>query len=339
MVLDFQTLSEIVCGVQSFWEEDGKLVFRRFTELQANSLWTKLTSQQKRPTSVYFEFETDAEALSISYSGAQTDASVGLLNFSVFEDGLLSGHYALPRVLRPEDPKLITFPAGEASFSLRKGMKKVTLYLPLMVIDITAVSVSEGAKIIPCKRSGKMAVYGDSISEGFYTEVTGMSYFDQLCREFDCEGYNFAVGGSKFRPEYVPENSVPDCDRYLVAFGTNDFRRSTKEDFDRAMCGFFERLFAQVTEKPVYVILPIWRRTEDRIFAYGDTLDAVREAIAAEASKYPNAVVINGRELSPSAMAFMNDGTHPNALGHTHYAMNLAKKIYAHENEMKGKNR
>ena len=106
----------------------------------------KLTSQQKRPTSVYFEFETDAEALSVSYSGAQTDASVGLLNFSVFEDGLLSGHYALPRVLRPEDPKLITFPAGEASFSLRKGMKKVTLYLPLMVIDITAVSVSEGAK-------------------------------------------------------------------------------------------------------------------------------------------------------------------------------------------------
>lgn len=339
MVLDFQTLSNVIFGVQSFRKIDGALVIRRYSDVQANSLWNKMTSQQKRPTSVYFEFETDAESLSVAYRGAQTDAKIGMLNFSVFENGQLSGHYALPHVSRPEDTKLITFPDGQADFTLRKGMKKVTLYLPLMVIELTSISVSDGAKIVPCKRSGKMAVYGDSISEGFYTEVAGMSYFDQLCREFDCEGYNFSVGGSKFRPEYVPENSVPDCDRYLVAFGTNDFRRSTKEEFDEAMTGFFKRLFAQVTQKPVYVILPIWRTSEKKVFNYGADLFAVRDAIAAEASKYPNAVVINGRELTPATMAAMCDGTHPNALGHTHYAMNLAKKIYAYENEMKGKNR
>ena len=338
MILNLETLSKITFGAQTVADEEGRLVIRRYTDAQANSLWGKMTSQQKRPTSVYFEFETDAEELSVSYSGAETDAAVGLLNFSVFENDLLTGNCALPPVSRPEGSKLIVFPEGKADFTLRKGMKKVTVYLPLMVIELTSVSLSDGAKIIPCKRGGKMAVYGDSISEGFYSEVAGMSYFDQLCRMLDCEGYNFSVGGSKFRPEYVPEKSVPECDRYLVAFGTNDFRRATKEEFDAAMPEFFRRLFAQVTEKPVYVILPIWRKVEKNVYAYGADLFAVREAIAAEVSQYPNAVVIDGWELSPHSMAFMHDGTHPNALGHTHYAMNLANRIRAHENNMKGKN-
>ena len=225
MVLGFETLSQIIFGASSLGEENGKLVIRRFSQTQADSLWGRVTSQQKRPTSVYFEFETDAESLSVSYFGAETDASTGMLNFSLFENGVLSSHYALEHVSRPKEEKVICFPDGEVNFTLQKGMKKVTLYLPLMVIGLESVSVSDGAKILPCKRSGKMAVYGDSISEGFFSEVTGMSYFDQLCRAFDCEGYNFSVGGSKFRAEYVPENSVPECDRYLVAFGTNDFRR------------------------------------------------------------------------------------------------------------------
>ena len=338
MILDIETLSKIIFGAQSVAEEEGKLVIRRYTETQANSLWGKMTSQQKRPTSVYLEFETDAESLSISYCGARTDAAEGFLNFSLFENDLLTGHYALDPVQRPKEEKVITFPDGEANFVLEKGMKKVTVYLPLMVIELVSVSISDGAKIIPCKRSGKMAVYGDSISEGFYSEVAGMSYFDQLCRMMDCEGYNFSVGGSKFRPEYIPENSVPDCDRYLVAFGTNDFRRATKEEFETAMPEFFRRLFAQITEKPVYVILPIWRKVERNVYVYGADLFAVRAAIAAEVSKYSNAVVINGRELSPRSMAFMHDGTHPNALGHTHYAMNLEKRIRMYENERKGKN-
>lgn len=338
MILKIETLSKIIFGAQSVAEEEGKLVIRRYTEAQVDSLWGKMTWAQRRPTSVYFEFETDAESLSISYQGALTDASVGFLNFSLFENDVLTGHYALDPVQKPEGAKVIEFPDGEANFTLQKGMKKVTVYLPLMVIELTSVSLSDGAKIIPCKRSGKMAVYGDSISEGFYSEVTGMGYFDQLCRMMDCEGYNFSVGGSKFRPEYVPENSVPDCDRYLVAFGTNDFRRSTKEDFDAAMPEFFRRLFSQVTEKPVYVILPIWRKVERNVYAYGADLFAVRDAIAAEAEKYPNAVIINGRELSPRAMAFMKDATHPNSLGHTHYALNLEKRIRAYEKDRKGKN-
>ena len=338
MILNIETLSKIIFGAQSVAEEEGKLVIRRYTAAQADSLWGRMTWAQKRPTSVYFEFETDAESLSISYQGAQTDASIGFLNFSLFENGLLTGHCALEPVSKPEGAKLIEFPKGEANFTLQKGMKKVTVYLPLMVIELTSVSLSDGAKIIPCKRSGKMAVYGDSISEGFFSEVTGMGYFDQLCRMMDCEGYNFSVGGSKFRPEYVPENSVPECDRYLVAFGTNDFRRSTKEEFDAAMPEFFRRLFSQVTEKLVYVILPIWRKVEGNVYAYGADLFAVRDAIAEEAKKYPNAVIINGRELSPRAMAFMTDATHPNSLGHTHYALNLEKRIRAYEKDLKGKN-
>ncbi|MBQ3076204.1 MAG: SGNH/GDSL hydrolase family protein [Clostridia bacterium] len=338
MILGFEILSKIVFGANTVREEAGRLVLRRFSDAQAESLWGKMTSQQKRPTSVYLEFETDAEALTVVYRGAMTDAKTGMLNFSVFENGFLTGHYATERVERPEGEKVICFPDGEASFALQKGMKKVTLYLPLMVIELVSVSLSDGAKIIPCKRSGRMAVYGDSISEGFYTEVAGMSYFDQLCRMLDCEGFNFSVGGSKFRPEYVPENSVPECDRYLVAFGTNDFRRSTKEEFDRAMPEFFKRIFAQVEEKSVYVILPIWRAAENKIFKYGDTLHAVRKAIADEAEKYPNAVVIDGRKLMPPVKALTHDSTHPNALGHTHYAMNLAAEIFAYENKEKGKN-
>lgn len=338
MTLNFETLSKIIFGAQSVREEDGKILIRRYTEAQAESLWGKMTWAQRRPTSVYFEFETDAESLSISYRGALTDASIGFLNFTVFENDLLTGRFALDPVIKPKDAKVIEFPDGEANFTLQKGMKKVTVYLPLMVIELTAVSLSDGAKIVPCKRSGKMAVYGDSISEGFFSEVAGMGYFDQLCRMLDCEGFNFSVGGSKFRPEYVPEHSVPDCDRYLVAFGTNDFRRSTKEEFDAAMPEFFRRLFAQVTEKPVYVILPIWRKVERNVYAYGADLFAVRDAIAAEVEKYPNAVVINGRELSPRDMAFMTDATHPNSLGHTHYALNLEKRIRAYEKEGKGKN-
>lgn len=335
MKLNFDTLASLIHGAQCICDKEGKIVIRRFSQTQLESLKDYKAGGKTRPTSVYLEFETDAESITLSYANVKTDANTAMFNFSLLENGVLTHHYAEEPIRRPKEEPVVTFPDGEVCFDLEKGWKKLTLYLPLMHLEIRALFLSDGARVVPVTRKGKMVAYGDSITEGFYSEVAGMSYFDQLCRKLDCEGANFAIGGSVFRPEYVPPNSVPECDRVIVAFGTNDFRHSPKELFHQRMPAFFKALFDQVKEKPVYVILPLWRAAEGRVFEYGDTLFAVRDAIAEEASRYPNAVILNGRELMPHAMAFMYDATHPNSLGHTHFAMNLAERILAHESMRK----
>ena len=85
VIFDIETLSKVTFGANTVKEENGKIVIRRYSDQQADSLWGKMTSQQRRPTSVYFEFKTDAEFLHISYGGAETDAKIGMLNFSLFE--------------------------------------------------------------------------------------------------------------------------------------------------------------------------------------------------------------------------------------------------------------
>ena len=158
-----------------------------------------------------------------------------------------------------------------------------------------------------------------------------MGYFDQLCRLLNTEGNNFAICGSEFREEFLPEGEIPICDRVIVCFGTNDFHYREKSEFEEKMPLFFQTLFEQVREKPVYVILPFWREEENEIFQMGITLDEVRARIEKEVSRFPNAFVINGKYLLPNARVFTFEGVHPNALGGTHIAIGLFEKIKSFE--------
>lgn len=337
MILNLEEMKKVTFGAGEVLENEKGFAFRRFSEAQLSSLEEYHNAGKSRPTSVYFDFETDASALTLSYVDAWSNTKNAYFNFSLFVNGVLTDCKEVCHRTREEGEERMTFPDGSVTFDLPCGTKRVTLYLPQLFIGLKSLSLSGTARLVPVKRKGKSVIYGDSITEGFYSEVAGMGYFDQLCRTLDCEGLNFALSGSTFRASYLPPDSVPLCDRVLVSFGTNDFRHSKPEIFHDQMPAFFSRLFEQVKTVPVYVILPIWRVSEKKVFEYGAPLSALKEAIAREVEKYPNAVVIDGGELMPHATAFLHDVVHPNALGHTHYAQGLAKRILAHEASLSGK--
>lgn len=312
---------------------EQSLRMQRFSDEQLLALAGYDVPYKKQISSIYLEMKTDAEAIRLSYTNAESNLDSSLLSFAAYEDGFLVSHVINPKKKREGVPDPITLPAGEIVFPLNRGLKTVTLYFPMIYLEIAEL-VLEGATVAePAFRSGKTVAIGDSITEGSCCKVAGMGYFDALCRLLNSEPNNFAICGSGFRTDRLPKGQIPPCDRVIVALGTNDYTYQTKEFFDEVMPRFFADLFSQVEARPVYVILPFWRESEKERFQMGLLLDEVREKIAKEAKRYPNAVVINGKSLLPNARAFTYDGVHPNALGGAHVARALYEKIKACEYE------
>ena len=167
--------------------------------------------------------------------------------------------------------------------------------------------------------------FGDSITNGSQSEYPSMTYVNQVARMLDAEVYNFGIGGEYFMEEKIIPGTYPSCDFVTVAYGTNDYRIKNEEYFSHNMPAFFRKVAAEFPEKPIFVILPIWREREEanEVFELG-TLQSVRDRVTAEAAKYPNMTVIDAKDFVPHYEDFFGDkALHPNAMGMSQYAMHL----------------
>ena len=125
--------------------------------------------------------------------------------------------------------------------------------------------------------------------------------------------------------EKIIPGNYPECDFVTVAYGTNDYRIKNEAYFSHNMPAFFRKVAAEFPEKPIFVILPIWREREEanEVFELG-TLQSVRDRVTAEAAKYPNMTVIDAKDFVPHYEDFFGDkALHPNAMGMSQYAMHL----------------
>jgi hypothetical protein len=145
--------------------------------------------------------------------------------------------------------------------------------------------------------------------------------------EFNADMVNQVIGGDRFHPEHLDENMNFTPDIVTVAYGTNDWSGSLRDDFDRDMPRYFAKLAKMCALAKIFVITPLWRADGNRVTKVGTFEEAVNRIIV-EASKYPNMIIIDGSKLTPRISAFYSDlRLHPNDIGFGIYAKNLIAEM------------
>lgn len=334
MLLTKEQIVACAAGYLQCEEKEDGLQFYRMTDAHraAYEPGRKFYYATYFTAGVVLDFYTDSPTVTVKMSGKRRQSLDRGVMLDILADGALVAH--IRRATEAEQGvELIPFEPVTLTANLRPGEHRVTVYLPYLAEGhVQQVELADGSSFRPAKQKKKWVVFGDSITNGSQSEYPSMTYISQTARQLDAETFNFAIGGESFNEEKLIPGSYPDCDFVTIAYGTNDFNRHTAESFAQHMGGFFRKAAEEFGAVPIFVQLPIWRQAEEDGEAYGiGTLQSVRDAIAAEAAKYPNMVVIDAKDFVPHLHEFfMDEVLHPNALGMSQYARHLTEAMQKH---------
>ena len=213
--------------------------------------------------------------------------------------------------------------------SLEGGLKQVTVYFPCLTrIDLSELDFHSAKTVRPVEKKRKMLCYGDSITQGYDARHHSLTYPNRLADAFETEMFNKAIGGDRFNPALAAAlHSSVRPDLITVAYGTNDWSHSSRENFASRATAFYEALAARHPGVPIYAFLPLWRKDHDRETAVGRFEDA-GEIIRQACAPYPQIRVEDGWNLIPhQESCFSPDGLHPNDSGFRFMASNLLTRL------------
>ena len=107
--------------------------------------------------------------------------------------------------------------------ALAKGEKTVVIYFPWEAcFELANVQIDEGASLTGLYRPRKLLCFGDSITQGVYSNHPSLSYACRLADLLDADLTNKGIGGDMVFPELVCEREANTPDLITVAYGTND---------------------------------------------------------------------------------------------------------------------
>ena len=329
MQLTFEQIKSITCGAVSCEETAAGVKFYRFTKDQL-AIYPKrreaLVLKSLAASGVKLCFETDSENLYVR--GLFEHASArSYFSLDVAVNGEVIGR--LDNYSHMEIPPIYTdmaFEMGryEKSFSLGKGMKSVTVYLPWnKIVTLEDFCLDDGSVIKPVKFPKKLLAFGDSITQGFDAMRNTSRQMGRMAEKLNAEEFSKAVGAETFDPELAALRDAFDPDYIFVAYGTNDFTSKTPEKFTADCNGFFAELDKNYPKAKIFAITPIWRGDMENPRAFTSFFD-IEKGIRAATENMPNVILIDGQTLVPHDPKFYADGRlHPNDEGFEHYFQNL----------------
>ena len=332
MLLNRNEIKSILTGILEVHDDGTGLI-----PLRSGKLWREALAEvphyERRScqsASVTLDLCTDASGIRIDLDGWR-EPDDRIFCVDVLENNVLTGSFfeELPLL---EGKDYVPVERKTLSFTLSPGEKRVTVVFPwILVARIRAVELEGGTLFRPYTPKRYWIAFGDSITHGAYAKCPSMTYVNQLARLMDAHVLNHGIGGERFFGRNLVPGTYPKCDFVTIAYGTNDYRNGTREEFDREMPEFLRRAAAEFPNTPIFVILPLWRLQEGqgKIWEMGRTLEEVRSCIRQEAAKYPNMYLVEGAKLVPHLPEFYGDKflLHPSDLGFSQYAMNLYREI------------
>lgn len=321
MKLTNETLKTLAVGAVGFKVEDGYLSFLRFTEKQqAYYLDTNPGFYKKTfcTAGIRLSFETDSDVLSFDYRFIKMSTRHYCF-FDLYVDGVMVEHFGEV----PCENK-----NGTVSFKLPEGSHLVTLYFPnLFAMQIANFTLSDGAVFTPVKRSRKLLMLGDSITQGYDAHYASQSYANLVSDMLGMEVVNQAIGGEVFNPGIIDGDLGFTPDTVIVAYGSNDYNKREREAMAENANEFYRRVRETFPEAEIFGILPLWRADSDRVTKVG-TFEEAREIVRAAAEAQENVTVINSDTFIPHLAEFFSDKyLHPNDLGFRFYADGLLAAI------------
>ena len=318
MKADLALIKKITVGAVRIWEEERGVCFSRFTEEEEAGWYacTKVLGDRSRSLcGIRLEFLTDASELSFMLStGNKVDVWLnGVYHRTVcFSDVRENGETKVVIPLKDQ----LGAPNAET---------RVAIWLPHHGGGSLSLLDAEGATYIrSVDFKHRILFLGDSITQGWNSDRESMGYADRVCRFYDADAVNCAVGGGYFSTATIGENGYKP-EMVTIAYGTNDFSRCESPEALRENCkAYLDKVKKLYGDLPIFVITPIYRYDYEPRNA--GSFDWVRKTIAEEAEKR-GMTVIDGFTLFPKDEFYYWDKVHPNEMGFAEYALALIPQL------------
>lgn len=333
MKLNLEQIRSITCGAARVWEEEDGLHFSRFTEEQDKQYQIRDEGYYLRAltsSGIRFSFRTESKKLGIKgtvYKGG----SRSLFSFELKINGeKVDTIQNFNEKDLPVGYTSISYPLDpiQKEFSLGDGEKEVILYFPWSVkVVLQEVTLDDGATLIPVKPEKKILCFGDSITQGYDALYPTNKYATVLSELLGAEEYNKAIGGEIFWAELGAMSDPIEPDYILVAYGTNNWSKVSRENSEKNCIGFYQNLSRNYPNAKIFALTPIWRKDEQKEQEFGKFFE-VEEMIRNATDGLENVSVIRGYDLVPHDEKWFADlRLHPNDQGFAHYSENLYKEI------------
>lgn len=309
--LSFEQICSVTVGALRMWEEEGQVCFSKLSEAQVESILAAVPAINPcalATTGIRLDFHTNAAC--IEYETVTT----GLYELKV--DGFLTS------AIRAEAGQPVTYTLPQDGREHR-----VTLHLPSHGEPggLRYLALSEGATLRRHEFDRKFLFFGDSITQGWHSELDTLSYAYLLSDHFNAESVIQGIGGETYQSyNLAPMDFSPDT--IFVAYGTNDAdQRATLAEVREHCEAYLEKLQNLFPGVPVYIITPPWRLDADRPRPWG-RVELATEVITAVAQER-GLPILDAMTMIPHDSRFYADPLHPNDLGFCVYAHALIKRI------------
>jgi len=320
--LSLEQIKQIAHGVTRVEEVDDGIELHRFTKEQ-QELYRKVSPDDYYVKSfsasgISLEFDTDSEYLGLSVSISK-GSSRCFFTHSIFADGERIGE--LTGELEEGTEKILF----SKEVHLKSGMKRVRIVFPWVVASkLVALELDKNAKVISVEKSCRMLMFGDSITQGYDAMKPENAYAVQIATRLNAEAINKGIGGETFRPALALLKDDFKPDLITVAYGTNDWSHSTKEEFEAACKEFYMNLRRSYPKAKIFALAPVWRSSINDKKPIGEPLSYIAAYIKEVAKEVSDMTVIDCIDFIPHELEnFQTDGLHPIDAGFEHYAKNL----------------
>lgn len=332
MILSIEKIKEITRGAVRIDEEADGIHFRRFTKEQEAlylNVRTIFAAKSQATSGMRMEFRTNSKSLTIKTS-VTPGSSRSYFCFEIFVNGKCQGRLANFEVGEERDYITGVFETGrfEKTFALGEGEKDVCIYFPWSAKTvIEEISVDDEAYIQSTGAKKKFLFFGDSITQGYDALSPSLRYPARIVDAFGMEEVNKAIGGEVYCEELVKGQDDLNPDYILVAYGTNDWGKSTKDSVKENCEGFYKYICARYPDIPIFTLTPIWRKDENEEHAFGE-FHEVAQLIRDTVAPYKNVTLIEGYDLVPKDGSYYLDGyLHPSNEGFEHYFQHLYQEL------------
>ena len=311
MIISNEELKKIYTGVYFFEEtEDGFLKANQYSKPQMDYFKDAFLMWYERcdaSTGKTIEFETQATQIQFEYKIIWSSSKD---TFEVWEDDLATSIVNVEGLANE----------GTLCFELSKGMKKVSLYLPVDATVLIKNFEINGGDYAPVKKGEKVLWLGDSITQGYGPLRSAHTYVNVANRILDYDIINQGIGGYIYDKKSLMKMDGYTPDKIIVSLGTNQYGTESMKDIEE----YYEVLTDIYKDIPILCITPLWR---------GDNMEGVPtlisfcEKIKDIVKKYNQITVVEGFKLVPHLPEYYLDNLHPNQLGALMYGVNLVRAI------------
>lgn len=342
MKLTAEQIFAVSLGAMQVSEQEGVIQLHRFNREQEELYMeaarlgqrgvTLIPNKVHSTAGVELRFRTDSPSLLLDLE-IRKGSGRTFFALEVFADGkpvgALENHSGKPLPAVYSD---LPFEQGNfrKSFDLGPGTKEVRVLLPWSAWPLFhEISLADGASLEPVKPGKTLLAYGDSITHGYDALWPSHCYPVSLADALGACQHNRAMGGETFFPELARAESLESPDYITVAYGTNDWVKTTEETAEKCCREFYAALSRKYPAAKIFALTPIWReawRQPGKGFGPWERMEQIIEETAAA---LPNVTVIRGFDLVPhTADCFADDLVlHPNDRGFAHYAENLIQAV------------